>query len=140
MNAITNALYDIEPQPRTGDYLVAAQKLMRELPKRSMVIILTNLRDEDEDELGLAVRVLSAKHLVVVASLREQVLRELSDATVVTLDDAIAVSAADNYLEERRRTFLRLVGRETFALDVEPKKLPIALVNQYLEIKRSGRL
>ena len=140
LNAITNALYDIEPQPRTGDYLAAAQRLMREVPKRSMVIILTNLRDEDEDELGLAVRVLSAKHLVVVASLREQVLGELSEAKVTTLDEAIAVSAAHNYLEERRRTFLRLVGRETFALDVEPKKLPIALVNQYLEIKRSGRL
>lgn len=140
LNLLTNALYDIEPQPRTGDYLSAAQRLMKELPKRSMVVVLTNLRDEDEDELTLAIRVLAAKHLVVIASLRESVLREMTDAPVETLADAIAVSAAHNYLEERRRTFMSLVGRETFALDVEPSQLPIALVNQYQEIKRSGRL
>lgn len=140
LNAITNALYDIEPQSRTGDYLAAAERLMREVPKRSMVVILTNLRDEDEDELGLAIRVLSAKHLVVVASLREEILGEMMQTEVTNLDQAVSVSAAHLYLEQRRRTFARLIGRETFAIDVEPRQLPIALVNQYLEIKRSGRL
>jgi uncharacterized protein (DUF58 family) len=140
LNVLTNALYDIEPQPRTGDFLSAAERLMREVPKRSMVMLLTNLRDEDEAELGMAIRVLSTKHLVVVASLRESVLEELARTTVRGLDEAIALSATHLYLEERRKTFARLVNRQTFALDVEPKALPIALVNQYLEIKRSGRL
>jgi uncharacterized protein (DUF58 family) len=140
LNQLTNALYDIEPQPRTGDYLEAAQRLMKGMPKRSLVVILTNLRDEDEDELGLAIKVLAAKHLVVLASLREEVLGKLIATPVKTLDDALAVASTHNYLEQRRRTFLRLVRRETIALDIEPKRLPIALVNQYLEIKRSGRL
>ena len=140
LNALTNTFYDIEPQANTGDYLGAAQRLMRDVPKRTLVILLTNLRDEDEDELALATRVLSAKHLVVVASLRESVLREMSSVTVSNLDDALAVSATHHYLEQRRAAFARLTGRETLALDVEPKELPIALVNQYLEIKRSGRL
>ncbi len=140
LNVLTNALYDIEPQPHTGDFLAAAGRLMHEVPKRSMVLLLTNLRDEDEAELGMAIRVLSTKHLVVVASLRERVLQELAEAPVGGLDDAIALSATHLYLAQRRKTFSRLVSRETFALDVEPQALPIALVNQYLEIKRSGRL
>jgi uncharacterized protein (DUF58 family) len=140
LNALTNVFYDIEPQPRTGDYLGAAQRLMRDIPKRAMVVLLTNLRDEDEDELGLAIRVLSARHLVIVASLREQVLGALLNTQVNNLDDALAVSATHNYLEQRRHTFARLTSRQSFALDVEPQELPIALVNQYLAIKRSGRL
>jgi len=140
LNSLTNALYDIEPESRTGDYLEAAEHLLRKIPKRSLVVILTNLRDEDEDELGLAIKVLSAKNLVIVASLREHVLRALTDAKIANLDDAISVAAAHVYLEERRLAFSRLVSRDTYALDVEPKNLPMALVNLYLEIKRSGRL
>jgi len=56
------------------------------------------------------------------------------------LDDALLVSSTQHYLEQRRLTFARLVRREIMALDIEPAKLPIALVNQYLKVKRSGRL
>ncbi len=140
LNRLTNALFDLEPRPRTGDYQTAARELMRRMPKRSLVVILTNLRDEDEEELDLAIRMLAVKHLVVLASLREESLGQLRDSPVKNLDDALAVSATHHYLEARRRTFSRLVRRETIALDVEPVKLPITLVNQYLEIKRSGRL
>lgn len=140
LDQLTNTFYDLEPQPRTGDYLEAAKALMRRVPKRSMVILLTNLRDEDEDELELALRVLRAKHLVVLASLREEVLDRLTDTPVAGFEDALAVSAGHAYLAARERTFSRLVGQETFALDVAPARLPIALVNKYLEIKRSGRL
>jgi uncharacterized protein (DUF58 family) len=140
LNLLTNALYDLEPQPRTADYLEAAQTLMKRVPKRSLVVILTNLRDEDEDELDLAIKVLARKHLVVLASLREEALGQVLETSVETLDDALQVSAAHHYLDARKRIFARLVRRETVALDVEPSKLPITLVNQYLEIKRSGRL
>lgn len=140
LNQITNALYDLQPQPRTGDYLEAAKALMARVPKRAMVVILTNLRDEDEDELQLAIRVLSAKHLVVLASLREAALDAVLEREVKTFDDALEVASAQHYLDARERTFSKLVSRETFALDVQPAMLPIALVNQYLEIKRSGRL
>jgi uncharacterized protein (DUF58 family) len=140
LNQLTNALYDLQPQPRTGDYLEAAKALMVRVPKRAMVVILTNLRDEDEDELQLAIRVLSAKHLVVLASLREAALDELLERDVKTFDDALEVASAQHYLDARERTFAKLVRKETFALDVPPAMLPIALVNQYMEIKRSGRL
>ncbi|MBL8516418.1 MAG: DUF58 domain-containing protein [Betaproteobacteria bacterium] len=140
LNQLTNALYDLQPQPRTGDYLEAAKALMARVRKRAMVILLTNLRDEDEDELQLAIRVLSAKHLVVLASLREAALDDMLEREVSTFDDALDVASAQHYLDQRERTFAKLVKKETFALDVPPAKLPIALVNQYLEIKRSGRL
>jgi hypothetical protein len=36
--------------------------------------------------------------------------------------------------------FRRLERHGAVCLDVEPDQLPIALVNRYIEIKRSGRL
>jgi hypothetical protein len=36
--------------------------------------------------------------------------------------------------------FRRMEGMGAMCVDVEPEQLPIALVNRYIEIKRSGRL
>jgi uncharacterized protein (DUF58 family) len=140
LERLTNAFYDLQPRPRTGDYLEAAKALVRKLPKRSLVVMLTNLRDEDEDELGLALRILRTKHLVVLASLRESALDGLQSRPVVDLDSALSVAAGHVYMAERERAFSRLVDRQVLALDVPPARLPIALVNKYMEVKRSGRL
>ena len=140
LERLTNTFYDLEPQPCTGDYLEAAKALMRRVPKRSMVILLTNLRDEDEAELMSALRVLRSKHLVVLASLRESALEEMTRREVTDFDAALAVAAGHVHLEERERAFAALTCRGIPTLDVPPARLPIALVNAYIEITRSARL
>jgi hypothetical protein len=40
----------------------------------------------------------------------------------------------------RERVFRRIGAAGVMTLDVEPERLPIALVNRYLELKREGRL
>ena len=49
-------------------------------------------------------------------------------------------AAAADYLALRERVFRRIGASGVMTLDVEPEKLPIALVNRYLELKRGGRL
>ena len=66
-------LYDVQPTPTHSDYLAAAQDLLRRHRKRSLVIMITNFRDEDSTELGHALRLLRSRHLVLLASLRERV-------------------------------------------------------------------
>ena len=51
---LMNQLHDIEPEATHSDYLAAAQELMRLHPKRALVIMLTNFRDEDAPELRTA--------------------------------------------------------------------------------------
>ena len=49
-------------------------------------------------------------------------------------------AAAAEYLALRERVFRRIEAAGVIAFDVEPQRLPIALVNRYLELKRGGRL
>ena len=117
----------------TGDYLSAATNLMHKYPEaRHGGHPDQSARDEDEDELAMAIRVLSAKHLVVVASLREHVLRELSNAPVTTLKQAIDLSATDLYLSQRSATFRRLVTRQSSPSMWSRTSCQSRLVNQYL--------
>ncbi|HEX7892477.1 MAG TPA: DUF58 domain-containing protein [Ramlibacter sp.] len=139
-NALMNRLYDLEAAPVHSDYLQAAQDLTLHFPRRAFVIILTNFRDEDAPELQPAVRLLRRNHLVMVASLRESVLRSLAQQPLATADDAVVTAAAHLFEQGRRDAFAQVTSNDALSLDVEPSQLPAALVNRYHAVKRAGLL
>jgi uncharacterized protein (DUF58 family) len=140
VHAIMNRMYDVEPTLAVPDYHRAATEVMRQVRRRALVILLTNLRDEDDDGLLPALSLLRSRHLVVLASLREAILSRALTARVDSFDRAVTHAAAADYLALRERVFRRIGASGVMTLDVEPEKLPIALVNRYLELKRGGRL
>jgi uncharacterized protein (DUF58 family) len=140
VNAILNQAYDIEPTLAVPDYHQAARDVMRHVRRRALVIVLTNLRDEDDSTLLPALKLLRTRHLVVLASLREAILSRALSARVDSFDRAVTHAAAAGYLAERERSFRRLDAAGVITLDVEPERLAISLVNRYLELKRAGRL
>jgi uncharacterized protein (DUF58 family) len=140
VNAILNQAYDIEPTLAVPDYHQAARDIMRHVRRRALVIVLTNLRDEDDSTLLPALKLLRTRHLVVLASLREAILSRALSARVDSFDRAVTHAAAADYLAGRERSFRRLGAAGVATLDVEPQNLPIALVNRYLELKRGGQL
>lgn len=140
LNALMATLYDIEPRATHSDYLLAAADLMRVQRKRALVVVLTNFRDEDSAELEPALRLLRSRHLVLLASLRERVLRELAEQPLRGDAKAVEVAGAHLFAQSRRDAFARLATRDGLLIDVEPAQLPAQLVNRYRAIKRSGLL
>ena len=140
VNRILNTVYDLQPGLLTSDYYQAAVKLSGHLRKRALIVILSNLRDEDDDTLLPALRLLQKRHLVLFASLRERALDEAVELPVRDFDSALTHASAIEYRQRRDAAFRRLQHGDVVCLDVPPQKLAVALVNQYLEVKRSGRL
>ncbi len=140
VNLLLNHVYDLQPSGSTTDYHAAATEVVRRMRKRALVVILSNMRDEDDDTLAPALGLLQQRHLVLFASLRETILSHALSARVDTFDRAVTHAAAADYLARRELAFRRIESRGALAVDVEPDELPIALVNRYLDIKRAGRL
>ncbi|HTT36092.1 MAG TPA: DUF58 domain-containing protein [Burkholderiales bacterium] len=137
---ILNQVYGLQPGLLTSDYHQAAVDLARRLHKRALVVLISNLRDEDDESLLPALRLLQKRHLVLFVSLRERALDEAVAAPVENLDDALTHAAAVEYRRRRDAAFARLKRSNVMCLDVAPQRLALALVNQYLDVKRSGRL
>ena len=140
LGRILEGLFDVHAQPRASDPLAAAAALMERVPKRSLVVWVSNLRDEDGSELEAALHLLARRHLVLLASLRETALDRGRDAPIESRDDALRVAAIHHYLGERRRAHARLAAGDALLLDCAPEQLPVALVNGYLEVKAAGLL
>jgi len=138
LDRLTAAVHDLEPGLRATDYLEAAQAVLARVKKRSLVVLITNLRDEDDETLGPALQLLRRRHRVILASLREPDLDRALAAPVKGFDQALRAGAIEAYLAQRRQAFARLAPRGILALDVLPRQLPVALVNRYLAFKRSG--
>ncbi|MCL2875182.1 MAG: DUF58 domain-containing protein [Betaproteobacteria bacterium] len=140
LNYLMERLFDLEPGSNSPDYRSAATHIAQTVPKRSLVLILTNLRDEDDEELADAIKVLRRRHLVLLASLCETAVQRLIEQPRNTFETALEAAAALQYIGIRNATIERLKRSGAHVLDVTPKALPIALINHYLAFKRSGAL
>jgi len=132
--------YDLAASLEAADYLEAAQRLLSCQRRRALLVILTNSHAEDRPELSRAVRLLSRRHLVVLAQLRERSLDGVLKTPVRDLNTALRFQAVTDYLAGRSQGFEALQHQGALVLDTLPEQLPVALVNRYLEIKASGRL
>ena len=140
IDELLRASYDLQPEPVATDYLAAATELAMRQRRRGLLMLVTNLRDEDLEDVLAAVRMLGRRHLVVVASLRERVLDEVLDQDVPDLAAAVRAGATARYLAERAAAHDALRRHRVTVLDVTAAQLPGALVERYLAIKREGLL
>lgn len=140
MDMLLGAGYDLHAQPLATDYLAAASALQARQQRRALVVLITNVRDEDDAELRAAVSMLSRRHLVMLVSLRELVLDRAAAEPGEDLEGSIRSAAAMHYLAQRERVHEALRREGINTLDVSCSELSGALIERYLAVKRSSRL
>lgn len=144
LNALMGELHAVQPTVSHSDYLAAARDLMARYGKRALVVLITNFRDEDGAEFGQAVSLLRSRHLVLPASLRERVVRELAsqpvEQPVAGNDPPLEIASAHLYEQSRRDALRKMAARHSLVVDAEPERLGIELTNRYQELKRAGSI
>ncbi len=140
INTLLNTVYNLHSGTMTSDLVEAATDLMARHRKRSLVIVLTNLREEDRDDVVAATQLLSKKHLVLVASLRENFLDDAVDQPVSDFESSLVYCQASEMLAARNRLLEQLRAKGVIVTDSVPQHLHIQLVNEYWALKRSGRI
>ncbi|MHC5129966.1 DUF58 domain-containing protein [Pseudomonas glycinis] len=139
LNVLLNAVYDLGSTQFPADYQAAASQLLARQKRRALVVLVTNLRDDDDQVLG-AVRRLSAQHRVLVASLREQALDTLRQSTVQTLPEALAYCGTIDFLNDRSQLHERLTAHGVAVMDVRPAELGAGLVTSYMSWKKTAAI
>lgn len=140
IDTLLRASYELQPEPVATDYLAAATELSLRQRRRALLMLVTNLRDEDIEDVLAAVRMLQKRHLVVVASLRERALDDVLEQDVPDVAAAVRAGATARYLAQRAAAHDALRRHRVQVLDVTAEQLPAALVERYLAIKREGLL
>ncbi|WP_309677843.1 DUF58 domain-containing protein [Pseudomonas sp.] len=138
LKVLLNTVYDLNSTQRPADYQAAVSQLLARQKRRALVVLVTNLRDEDDEELLTAVKRLSKQHRVLVASLREDVLDTLRHTQVQTLSETLVYCGTVDYLNERAELHERLSAHGVSVVDARPAELGAELVTRYLSWKKAG--
>lgn len=114
-------------------------ELALSLKRRSIIILLTDFDDETSaDELLDSVRALTAKHLVLVITLRNEDILALRDGEISSFDDVTRAVSAQTHIDARERIHRELRVRGVRSFDLSPTQLAPALLTQYHDVKRRG--
>ncbi|VAW80049.1 putative membrane protein [hydrothermal vent metagenome] len=140
VNQVLNTVYDLKPSVTEPDYLKCATMISKLHPKRSLLVLITNLRDEESEELLSSLRLLKRRNLVLLASMREQAVDDVADGPVLGFGNALDSAAANQFLEARKKVHDQVRQLNILTIDVPPEQLAISMANKYFKIKKSGIL
>ncbi|MHA7241077.1 DUF58 domain-containing protein [Arthrobacter sp. TMS1-12-1] len=138
--SLVTAMAPLEAELIEADWSRVPAQVRAVSPHRSLVVLLTSL-DAGAVEEGLlpALPGLTERHVVVVASVRDPRLEEMS-ADRSTASATFRAAAAERSLLDRAAVAhqLKLLGAEV--VDAVPADLPPLLADTYIRLKAAGRL
>ncbi len=138
---VTDAMYAVEPRLVESDYRGAFVETLVRFPRRSLLVILSELAEQALTETMLpALPLLARDHLVVLAGATDPDVASWAAAVPTEAGTAYRKAAAVAALEERRRVVHRLRALGATVVDEPPDRLAARLCDAYLQVKATGRL
>jgi uncharacterized protein (DUF58 family) len=143
--ALINALYDAESASVPSSVFSALEKAHARLKRRTLIICVSNFREEDEEELSRILPVVGRRHLLLMVSLSENEAEQFSKKSLSPVDrpsqdDILLSAAASYYLARRKKLYKKWERAGLLVLDTNAASLSSTLINNFIAIKRKGLL
>ena len=141
MDAVLEALHDMEPELIEPSYARAFQFIASNSKKRAFVVILTDLVDkESSKELINSLKLLRPRHLPLVVTIGDRDLNITVSKAPDDIKDVFTQSAAEEIIHQREQALRQVESLGGLALDVTTQTLGPKLLETYLRVKERGLL
>ncbi|GHV40853.1 hypothetical protein AGMMS49546_15540 [Spirochaetia bacterium] len=149
---LMNRLYDLHSSPVPSSPFSALENALSRLRRRTFIVLISNFREEDGESLSWILPRIRQRHLLLLVSFREKEAETLARRSPATASasveapanfsaaETLETAAAFSYLASRRRLYQGWEHLGLLTLETSPEDFSSALINRYLEVKRSGRL
>ena len=133
------ALAPLEPALVETDPQLLAAEVLRQVSKRSLVVLFSSLDTAADTGLLPAARVLATRHEVVVASASDPALTVLAGARA-DLTDVYTAAAAELTIARRAAVVDQLGKLGAYVVDAATDVFASKVTDSYLDLKAAGRL
>lgn len=141
MDAALEALYPIEPEMIEPSYTRALEFVAANSKRRSLVVLITDLVDEEgSKELLASLRLLRPRHVPLVVTIADRDLKAVVREAPNTTEELFTQSVAEEIMHLREAALRLVESQGGLALDVTAAALAPALLEKYLQIKERGLL
>lgn len=141
LDAALEALYAVEPEMIEPSYARAFEFIAANSKRRSLVVLLTDLVDEEgSKELLTSLRLLRPRHLPLVVTIADRDLKAVVGNAPTKVRDLFTQSVAEEIIYQREAALRLVESQGGLALDVTAVALAPALLETYLRVKEQGML
>ncbi|HEV2911830.1 MAG TPA: DUF58 domain-containing protein [Pyrinomonadaceae bacterium] len=141
MDAALEALHAIEPEMIEPSYARAFEFIAANCKRRALVVVLTDLVDEEGSrDLLTSLRLLRPRHLPLVVTIGDRDLKGVVRDIPATPRDLFTQSVAEEIIHQREAALRLVESQGGLALDVTAAALAPALLEKYLQVKERGLL
>jgi uncharacterized protein (DUF58 family) len=137
---LMNSLYGVQSSGSPSSPAAALQNAVSRLKRRTLIVLISNFRKEDEEQIRWILPQITSRHLLMMVSLRETDAEKLTCGDTSDEDSVLESAAAYAYLKERAALYKKWEHSGLLTLEAAAENLSSALVNRYLSVKRSGLL
>lgn len=135
MPQVLDHLYNYQSTNSYGEYTDLAKRILSYPIKRSLVIILTNLRTEDQYGCVEALNLLSQKHMVLLASVQETSVSEILKTPIYTPEESYRYQGATAYEQDADQVVSELMQQGINVLRSPIESYGVELANRYIDIR-----
>ena len=141
IDAALEALYAVEPEMIEPSYPHAFEFIAANSKRRSLVVLLTDLVDEEgSKELLTSLNLLRPRHLPLVVTIADRDLKAVVKGVPASVRDLFTQSVAEEIIYHREAALRMVESVGGLALDVTAAALAPALLETYLRVKERGLL
>jgi uncharacterized protein (DUF58 family) len=141
LDAALEALYSVEPEMIEPSYARALEFIAANSKRRALVVLLTDLVDEEgSKELLASLRLLRPRHLPLVVTIADRDLKAVVGSIPTSARDLFTQSVAEEIIHYREKALRLVESQGGLALDVTAAALAPALLEKYLQVKERGLL
>ncbi|MDR0599791.1 MAG: DUF58 domain-containing protein [Treponema sp.] len=137
---IMRGLYDLKSESVPSSLFSALEGALTRLKRRSLIIMISNFREEDGESLSWIIGNVRRRHLLLLVSLRETEAEAIAARNPAGKDEELETAAARAYLAARKKLYTIWEHSGILTLECSAANLSPALIGRYLEIKRGGLL
>ena len=141
MDAALEALYSVEPEMVEPSYSRAFEFIAANSKRRSLVVLLTDLVDEEgSKELLASLKLLRPRHLPLVVTIADRDLKAVVSNAPTNARELFTQSVAEEIMYLREAALRRVESQGGLALDVTAAALAPAILEKYMQVKERGLL
>lgn len=141
IDAALEALHGVEPEMIEPSYPHAFEFIAANSKRRSLVVLLTDLVDEEgSKELLTSLHILRPRHLPLVVTIADRDLKAVVRQTPSSVKELFTQSVAEEIIYHREAALRMVESLGGLALDVTAAALAPALLETYLRVKERGLL
>src|SRR2546423_2491594 len=141
MDAALEALYAVEPEMVEPSYSRAFEFVAANSKRRSLVVLLTDLVDEEgSKELLTSLKLLRPRHLPLVVTIADRDLKAVVREPPENETEAFTQSVAEELMYQREAALRMVESQGGLSMEVTAAALVPKLLETYLRVKERGLL